>query len=218
MSKKKRFREEADAINGKPCLHAVVEVLCYEGGDRSPPWPIALSNPPWLIRLSGKVTDREVGSVFAQLVNYNHLESNGDVKELLDQVIMTSSLILPGGLQVSSDADKVINPSCCCGLEQWRDWLIFLKTGQSPWLGHDPKPWVEKVGNLVRVWSDEGARAFHIDFEYSKFESQLSKVQQDLNAFLAHIESWAARVGFPEPSKLSSKFDECFAVSRWHRK
>ncbi|KAF3883832.1 MULTISPECIES: hypothetical protein [Nostocales] len=122
-----------------------------------------------------------------------------------------------GGLQVRTATDKVINPSCCCGLETWRDWLRFVKKGQSPWLGHDPSPWVEKVGGLVRVWSDKGAKAFHIDFEQSKFEAELSKVQQDLNALLERSEDWASREGCSEPSKLSGKFDECFNISRWQR-
>ncbi|WP_298919642.1 hypothetical protein [uncultured Nostoc sp.] len=61
---------------------------------------------------------------------------------------------------------------------------------------------------------DSTASAFHLDFEQSTFETQLSKVQQDLSTFLIKIEAWANGIKFPEPSKLSSKFDECFAISR----
>ena len=112
------------------------------------------------------------------------------------------TLVLPGGLQVRSD-NKVISPGCCCGLETWRDWLRFLKTGAYPWLGHDPSPSVEKVGGLIRVWSDKKSRrtdkkvkVFYIDFEQSKFEEELSKVQQDLKEFLTRIEVWVDSVGF----------------------
>jgi hypothetical protein len=212
-------------MNTNPHLQAVVEASLYQGGSLCP-WPIANCQPFSFIRLSGKMTDREVGLVFAQLVMFNHLESNGDTNNVLHQVIQAEKLILPGGLQVRSAADQVISPSCCCGLETWRDWLRFAETGASPWLGHDPSPWVEKVGGLVRVWSGEksrrishkkGANVFHIDFEQSKFEAELSKVQQDLSAFLVRIEAWADRVGFAEPSKLSRKFDECFHISSWPR-
>lgn len=201
--------------NANPHFQAVVEVALYEGEPLCP-WPIADCKPFSLIRLSGKMTDRQVGLVFAQLVNYNNLESEGDTNNLLHQVIQAETLVLPGGLQVRSD-DKVINPSCCCGLETWRDWLRFLKTGRSPWLGHDPSPWVEKAGGLIHAWSDKKAKSFHIDFQPSKFDAELSKVQQDLSEFLARIESWAGRVGFSEPSKLSRKFDECFNVSHGSR-
>lgn len=202
-------------MNVYPHLHAVVEGALYEGEPLCP-WTIAECKPLSFIRLSGKMTDREIGLVFAQLINYNNLEHGGDTNNLLHQVIQAETLVLPGGLQARS-ADKVINPSCCCGLERWRDWLRFLKTGGSPWLGHDPSPWVEKVGGLIRVWSDKKAKAFHIDFEPSKFEAELSKVQQDLSEFLARIEAWAGRVKFSEPNKLSRKFDECFNVSHCPR-
>lgn len=212
-------------MNTNPHLQAVVEASFYEGNPLCP-WLIADSQAFSFIRLSGKMTDREVGLVFAQLVQYNHLESQGDTNNVLHRVIQAQTLILPGGLQVKAAADKVINPGCCCGLETWRDWLRFAKTGASPWLGHDPSPWVEKVGGLVRVWSDEksrkishkkGVNIFHIDFEQSKFEADLSKVQQDLSAFLVRSKAWAGRVGFAEPSKLSRKFDECFHISSWPR-
>lgn len=206
-------------MNTNPHLQAVVQVSRYEG-DPLFPWSITDCQPFSFIRLSGKMRDQEVGLVFAELVKYNHLESEGDTNNVLHRVIQAESLILPGGVQVIAATDKVISPSCCCGLETWRDWLIFLKTGGSPWLGHDPSPWAEKVGTLVRVWSDQKnrwsdkkAKPFHIDFEQSKFEPELGKVQRDLNAFLVKIEAWAGRVEFSEPSKLSRKFDECFNIS-----
>jgi hypothetical protein len=203
-------------MNINPHLQAVLEAPYYEG-EPLYPWAIADYKSFSFIRLFGKMTDREVGLVFAQLVDYNHISSEGDTNTVLHRVIQAPSLVLPGGIQARTATDKVISPSCCCGLEGWRDWLRFMKKGQSPWLGHDPNPWVEKVGGLVRVWSDEGHRAFHIDFEKSKFEAELIKVQQDLNAFLGRSEEWAGRMGCLEPSKLSGKFDECFNISRWAR-
>lgn len=202
-------------MNTNSHLQAVVEVVMHKGESLCP-WPVADCKLFSSIRLSGKTTDREVGLIFAQLVNFNNLESEGNTNYLLHRVLQAYTLVLPGGLQVRS-ADKVIDHGCCCGLEMWRDWSRFLKTGISPRLGHDPSPWIEKKGGLIRVWSDQKGKAFPIDFERSKFEAELSKVQQDLSGFLARIEAWAGRVGFSEPSKLSRKFDECFYVSHYPR-
>ena len=207
MRKKKSPIEEIAAIDSEAHLYPVVQFwdgpLC--------PWHITEIYSS--IRLSGNMIEEEVGSVFAQLVNYNDLPSGGEAKDVLDKIINSSRLILPGGIQVRETAAKVINPGCCCGLEGWREWLRFLQTGTSPWLGHSPMAYVEKVDSLVRVHSSEKAGAFHIDFEYSKFKAQLKKVQQDLIDFLLIIEIWAAGLGFPEPQKLSRKFDEYFTIS-----
>ncbi|MGF2012915.1 hypothetical protein [Nostoc sp. DedVER01b] len=205
-----------------PCLQAIVEAPSYKG-EQLCPWTVADYKPFSRIQLYSEMTDWEVGLIFAQLVDYNSLHNEGNANDVLYRVIESKKLILPGGLQVRSTADKLIYPSCCCGLEEWREWLDFLATGRSPWLGHDPSPWIEMVNGFVRVWSDGGmdskGRGFHLDFEQSTFKTELRKVQHDLSTFLIKIEDWANGIGFPEPNKLSSKFDECFAIShKWSKK
>lgn len=197
-----------------PSLQAVVEILWYE--QRSYLWSVASYKPYSFIELSGNMTDDEVGLIFAQLVDYNKLKGECKTNKLLHQIIQADKLILPGGIQASM-ANQVISPGCCCGLEMWRDWLRFLKTNVSPWMGHDPNPWIEKIGNVVRVWSNSKAQAFYIDFEISKFIAELDKVQQDLSNFLLKIEEWASKIGFSEPNKLSQKFDSSFNVSCYPR-
>ena len=181
-------------MNASPHLQAIVEV-CQDKNKPLCPWTTTADFKRCrFIRLSGKMTEQEVGLIIAELVTYNQLDTNGNTNNVLHRVIQAETLILPGGIQVRATADQIITPGCCCGLERWRDWLRFLKTGRSPWLGHNPSPWVEKVGGLVRVWSDKKAKVFHLDFEPSKFEAELSKVQQDLSTFLARIEAWGGRV------------------------
>jgi hypothetical protein len=107
------------------------------------------------IRLSGEITYSEIGLVFVQLVQYNKLDLSGESQTFLKQIVEAESLVLLGGIQAVW-ADKVIPPSCCCGLETWRDWQEFLKTGETSWLGHDPSPWLEIRGDLIRIWSDGG--------------------------------------------------------------
>lgn len=55
-------------------------------------------------------------------------------------------------------------------------------------------------------------KAFHIDVSRSDFEMGLRAVEQELQAFLLSVESWAQEVGFVESSKLLEKFDECFRI------
>lgn len=200
-----------------PCIQAVVETPWYEG-EPLWPWSVADYKPFSHIQLYDEMTDLEVGLIFAQLVQYNDLENGDNANDVLYRAIESETLILPGGLQVKSTANELIYPGCCCGLEEWREWLDFLTTERSPWLGHDPSPWFEMVDGFVRIWSDGGmdsaASGFHIDFEQSTFETELSRVQQDLSTFLVKIEAWANGIEFPEPRKLSSKFDKCFAISR----
>ncbi|MEM6751715.1 MAG: hypothetical protein AAF630_01815 [Cyanobacteria bacterium P01_C01_bin.38] len=148
-------------MNVNSQLQAVVEAP-YNENEPLYPWAVADYKPFSFIRLSGKMTDGEVGLVFAQLVDYNDILSEGSANDVLHRVIQAPSLVLPGGIQARAANNKVISPSCCCGLERWRDWLRFMKKGQSPWLGHDPNPWVEKVKELVRVWSD--TKAFRISY------------------------------------------------------
>lgn len=84
-----------------PNLQAVVESPYYEGTPLYP-WQIADYQPFSLIQLSGKMTDLEVGLIFAQLVQYNHLESEGDANKVLHGVIQAKTLILRGFLGLDS--------------------------------------------------------------------------------------------------------------------
>jgi hypothetical protein len=60
----------------------------------------------------------------------------------------------PVGLRIGDD-DVVIDPRCCVGLDEWRDWLRVIG-GEVIDLGHDPDPLVEHRGPVVRVWKNGG--------------------------------------------------------------
>lgn len=122
-------------------MQAVIELPYYEGRFSSP-WRIPDFKPFSMLRLQGEMTYPQIGLVFAQLADFNQIELANDAQVVLEQILEAEDLILPGGIQVISE-EKVIAPSCCCGLETWREWVEFLETGESPWLGHDPSPWVE---------------------------------------------------------------------------
>lgn len=203
-------------------MQAVMEAPHYED-EFSCPWETPEFQPFSMIRLHGEMTYQEIGLVFAQLAQYNQIELAGDFLTVLNQIIEAESLILPGGIQVIDELQNIISPSCCCGLETWREWVDFLKTGETPWLGHDPSPFVENRDDVVRIWSDGGIdysagqfvnNAFYIDVSRDRFAKALILVEQDLQAFLFCIDSWAKEVGFRESSKLCQKFDEYFSIKK----
>lgn len=127
---------------------------------------------------------------------------------------------MPGGISVFGEGQKRISPGCCCGLDEWREWIDFLETGRTPWIGHDPSPWLEINGGIVRIWSD-GARGltqktvqkFCLDVPRSEFEQALTNVEQDLRAFLRCIERWAKGIGIRDWASVVRKFDESFHVT-----
>lgn len=58
--------------------------------------------------------------------------------EFIRRMIDADCLIAPGGLRIRDTSRGIaVNPGCCFGLENWRDWLD-VADGGTPWLGHDP--------------------------------------------------------------------------------
>jgi hypothetical protein len=178
------------------------------------PWVVSDRSPFSFVHLGAGISAEDIGLVFAQLVDYNHIEGQ-DTEALQTGIIEAEGLLLPGGLQTSY-GNQEINPGCCCGLETWREWEQVLKGG-SPWLGHDPAPWVELCGNAVRVWSDGGLNerrdAFSIAFECQHFEAEFERAGKELRAFLTLSAAWAQSAGFSDVGAICRKLDRCFAIS-----
>lgn len=199
-------------------MQAVMETPYYKG-EFSCPWEVSEFEPFSMLRLCGEMTYPEIGLVFAQLAAYNQVELLDNKQTVIEQILKAESLALPGGIQVICEGQSTISPSCCCGLETWREWIDFLRTGETPWLGHDPSPWVEMQDDVIHIWSDGGiepaSKAFSISVSRSHFEKTITLVERDLQAFLFCIESWAQEVGIAESSKLFQKFDECFSIRRF---
>ncbi|WP_157544907.1 hypothetical protein [Microtetraspora fusca] len=106
-----------------------------------------------------------------------------------------------------------ISPSCCSGLEDWREWGA-LPQGYWPFLGHDPSPWIEILSDRFRVWPDDGRSAgdLFIDIPARELPGLLRGVQRDLLGFLNAVEKWALAI-FPDRTPaLLELLDECFDI------
>jgi hypothetical protein len=195
-------------------LFAVVERRVTPDGQGAP-WPTTPLPADRFIRLSGATIEQEVGAVAWQLILYNHLSAD----EPLRAASTAKNLVLPGGLAVEGDESLLIAPSCCAGLETWREWSSVPQEGGSPWMGHDPSPWIEDKGDILRVWADGGLTAVrqddsHVDFLRSELAFQLRRVEGDLQAFLARLESWAQARDATSASAFTTRFDQMFEITR----
>lgn len=122
-------------------------------------WPITARTGRSLIRVSASTSPADVGTVMAALQPQGSdapAAHPRDAAAVLRVIIEADCLIAAGGLLARDTQTGVaILPSCCCGLESWREWTAVPRGGQS-WLGHSPAPWVEHLDNAVRIWPDGG--------------------------------------------------------------
>jgi hypothetical protein len=185
-----------------------------------PPWPVLGDAAAYLVPLSADATDTEVGSVVWQLAQYNSVPVEGlSTPEIVRASVTAKRVVLPGGILVRDATGREVPPGCCAGLEEWREWLAFEETGATPWMGHSPDAWLERVGDAVRIWSDggmsDGAKesAFSIEVPIIDFRRGLTGVQHDLRGFLGALRRWAAGRVPAEAESLAARFDQAFEIT-----
>ncbi len=193
--------------------------------DGSVPWPVAAVVPgSWLV-LNAACTAEQVGLFVATLAARIDVASPGGRDEVVDALLAEELLIVPGGLQLSdTSAGTVVVPGCCCGLEDWREWTRIFTDG-SPWLGHDPGPEVEVVGEDLRVWQDGGPNRERgrwaeqwaeqrVDLPRRALPQILLGVQQDLVGFSGVLAEWAEQAGMGQRgAALVAGVDHNFAIA-----
>lgn len=107
-------------------------------------------------------------------------------------------------------------PSCCCGLEQFREIYNSIVNRESPWLGHDPSPGITYKDNMAIVWSDDPdsndrSDIFHIDFKFEEILSRLEKSKYDLKDFIDKpLFEWIYRRDQDTAEKMKDRMYEWF--------
>lgn len=125
----------------------------------------------------------------------------------IEDLAAAEDLTAPGGL-ILTDADTVIVPGCCCGLENWRDWA----GASAPWLGHDPTPTMT-FGDRITVRQDAGSPALpSISLSRAQLSDLLDGVHRDLTAFTAVLAAWAAR-HVADGEAFTAAIDRAFAFT-----
>lgn len=179
--------EEKLVVSGRS-IEAVVEVSHPVSGA---PWPVLPDTNTSHIRLHAGVTDEEIGSVMMTACLYNRIEISDDAAETLGKLMENDGFVMPGGLRLSAEGREVL-PGCCCGLEDWREWLGVPDGKNAIWTGHDPSPEVEYVDGGVRVWQDAKKEGVEfVGFDLGELAALLARVESDLAGFLYRLGKWS---------------------------
>lgn len=186
-------------------------------------WPMADLPPYRFMALSARMSPLEVGSALAMLTDYNSRDRDddrplADAPEAIRRLLDTDKVIAPGGLRVHDTRTSVtVQAGCCCGLEDWREWLD-VADGETPWLGHDPSPRLEHADEIVRLWPDdadaqEAPSGQPIEIVVGYLPRILHTVQKDLQGFLSLTKQWATRHVPTLAEDLAARLDEDLAIS-----
>jgi len=151
----------------------------------------------------------EVSEVLAAIADYNCGEEDGPAP--LRGLLEGGGVIMAGGLVVrDAESGVVIEPGCCTGLEDWREWQN-LADGGALWNGHSPGVAVRFEDDAVRMWQDsapDDGPACVIPL--ADLTAHLEGVRRDLIGFLQLVRRWAPD-GLGD--ELAARFDDEFRIS-----
>ncbi|WP_052738030.1 hypothetical protein [Bacillus sp. SA1-12] len=167
-------------------IKAVVQEPYY----KCPEWLETVEYKEYII-LSKKISNHDVDLFLVELFGYNDIDVDREPKQVFKDLLNEESIVVAGGVLFVENHDKMIFPSCCSGLEGWRENLNGVIEGKSPCMGHDPSPTLEFHGDKVRIWSDDykgkqnlpNSDIFYIEFDRHDLISKLRNIETDLKEF-----------------------------------
>jgi hypothetical protein len=174
-------------------IEAVIENYKFE---EPQPW-IFSTNEIGYTRLYAGISDEEIGSVMLSACSL----SSGEIiketaQETLKEFILNEGFVLEGGLLFKeNDAIKVV-PSCCCGLENWNEWLDVPSGKCGIWTGHNPESLIEINHGNIKIWQDRQTKdeKHSIDFTVEEMVEKLNQVKKDLQNFLFRLKQWVNHI------------------------
>ncbi|MFB7664190.1 hypothetical protein ACFC1R_09625 [Kitasatospora sp. NPDC056138] len=180
-------------------------------------WPVADQPPHRLVPLNGTLSGEQVGAAVATIAGYNDSRtdprSTDPAATFLSPLLHEEGFLAPGGLRVrDTEAGTVLNPGCCCGLEDWRAWLEVADGGEM-WLGHDPTPWAEQAGETLRLHPDGEHPGPAVELTRADLRRLLADVQRDLADFLLLVADWAGQYAPRSAEALVGAFDSSLQIT-----
>ncbi|WP_223838008.1 hypothetical protein [Streptomyces venezuelae] len=168
-------------------------------------WPLTQGEPFGYLPLSGELTAAELGTAMMRIAQCNDIDPDphaGDDRpprpsdplgSFLHGLLTFDTPFAAGGLRVTdSTTGNTLLPGCCNGLEDWREWYTVVDGSGPAFLGHDPTPAVELVGETVRLVIDtEQSDGPVIEVPAKELRRLLGGVERDLADFLALAVRWA---------------------------
>ncbi len=175
-------------------------------------WAPSNAGKDW-VELGAETSDDDVALIVATLASYNRVVSSGSIAEVTHALESAQTMVLQGGLMARS-GDFEIAPSCCCGLETWREWYAVKPNGSSPWLGHDPSPWVDCKTDAAVMWADGdlGDQSPKMSVPYGELEGARHAASNALEGFKVRLSDWLAAHA-PQSTGLAHRFAEAFDIA-----
>jgi hypothetical protein len=180
-------------------------------------WPVAEQPPYRFLPLTGDLRAEQVGTAVATMADYNSIRADDQLTDpagaFLSALLYEEGFVAPGGLRVrDEDSGTTLTPGCCCGLECWRGWLE-IADGDELWLGHDPMPWTEQLGDTVRLHPDSERPGPVIEIARARLPRLLAGVQQHLADFLLLVDAWARQYAPESAQALVGAVDRSLDIT-----
>jgi hypothetical protein len=144
------------------------------------------------IELNRNTSKHDVDLFIVELLGYNGIDIKREPKETFEELCNEESVVIAGGILFFDENNKIF-PSCCCGLESWREIFDGVIQENSPWMGHTPYPTFEFRDNKVRIWSDDYLgfyeentpkdEMYFIEYERNDLIAKMRNIEIDLKEF-----------------------------------
>ena len=176
-------------------------------------WAKADPAHAWLA-LSGASEDADIALLVGILAHLNDVPPDATLVEAIDLLGEVEPFTIDGGLMIRA-GDFVVEPGCCGVLSDWRGWVDLAPGALTPWMGHDPAPWVQTAPEVALIHADGGTEndrpvdGEHVRVSYAEIAEALAAAVGELEGFQGRLEDWLARHA-PRDRAFGPRFWDAF--------